>query len=116
MIRIRRRIARLAFVVGLPFAVIAPGAQTSAAPPFFFIQLSDPQFGMYTANKEFSQETANFEFAIATVNRLKPAFVIITGDLVNKPGDSAQMAEFQRIAARLDPNITLYNVAGSLNI
>ena len=39
------------------------------AEPFFFFQLSDPQFGMFTDNKDFAQETANFEFAVATINR-----------------------------------------------
>ena len=34
-----------------------------AAEPFFFIQLSDPQFGMFTDNTNFTQETVNFEFA-----------------------------------------------------
>ena len=34
----------------------------------FFIQMSDPQFGMFAENKDFSQETINFEFAIATAN------------------------------------------------
>ncbi len=87
-----------------------------AAEPFFFIQLSDPQFGMFTDNKDFAQETANFEFAVATVNRLKPAFVIITGDLVNKPGDIRQIVEFLRIAARFDPRIPVYNVAGNHDI
>ena len=33
---------------------------------------------------------------------LRPAFVVITGDLVNKPGDAGQIAEFQRIAAKVD--------------
>ncbi len=87
-----------------------------AAEPFFFIQLSDPQFGMFTDNKDFAQETANFEFAVATVNRLKPAFVIITGDLINKPGDIRQIVEFLRIAARFDPRIPVYNVAGNHDI
>ena len=31
--------------------------------PIFFVQMSDPQFGMYTNNHDFAQETANFEFA-----------------------------------------------------
>ena len=84
-----------------------------AAEPFFFIQLSDPQFGMFSNNKDFAQETANFEFAVATINRLKPAFVVITGDLVNKAGDAKQIAEFHRIAAKIDPKITLYNMAGN---
>ena len=33
---------------------------------------------MFTADKDFAQETVNFEMAIATANRLKPAFVIVT--------------------------------------
>src|SRR5216110_1595816 len=55
-------------------------ASAIAAEPFFSIQLSDPQFGMFTNDKDFAQETANFEFAVAAVNRLKPAFVVIAGD------------------------------------
>lgn len=87
-----------------------------AAEPFFFIQLSDPQFGMFTGNKDFVQETANFEFAVANVNRLHPAFVIITGDLVNKPGDADQIAEFRRIVAKIDTAIPVYNVVGNHDI
>src|SRR5438046_8050564 len=78
-----------------------------------FLHLSDPQFGMYSKNANFQHETVNFEFAIATANRLKPAFVVITGDLINDSGNAAQTAEFKRIAAKLDPAIKLYNVAGN---
>jgi hypothetical protein len=41
-----------------------------------FIQMSDPQFGMYTKNANFEHETVNFEFAIVSANRLKPMFVV----------------------------------------
>ena len=78
-----------------------------------FIQMSDPQFGMYTENKGFAQETANFEFAIATANRLKPAFVVLTGDLVNAAGDAAQIAEFKRVAGKLDKSIRLFLMPGN---
>ena len=81
-----------------------------------FVQMSDPQFGMYTKDQEFSHETANFEFAIATANRLKPAFVVITGDLINKGGDVAQAAEYQRIAAKLDLQIRLFSVPGNHDV
>ncbi len=91
-------------------------ASACAAQPYFFIQMSDPQFGMYTDNKGMAQETANFEFAIATANRLKPAFVIVTGDLVNRPGDAVQIAEYKRIAAMLDHSIPLYNVPGNHDV
>ena len=78
--------------------------------------MSDPQFGMYTKNGDFAQETANYEFAIATANRLKPRFVIVCGDLVNKPGDPPQIREYRRISAKLDKNIKLYHVAGNHDV
>src|ERR1044071_7311783 len=93
---------------GVAILFLASGVLASAAEPFFFIQLSDPQFGMFTTNRDFAQETANFEFAVATVNRLRPKFVVITGDLVNKPGDAAQIAEFKRISAKIDRSIPVY--------
>ncbi len=87
-----------------------------AADPFFFIQASDPQFGMYTANKDFRQETANWEFVVANVNRLKPAFLVVTGDLTNQDGDQAQIAEYQRINKKLDAGIHLYSVPGNHDV
>ena len=80
------------------------------------IQMSDPQFGMYTKDKDFAQETANFEFAIATANRLKPDFVVITGDLINKADDAAQAAEYKQIASKLNPKIKLFSVPGNHDV
>jgi 3',5'-cyclic AMP phosphodiesterase CpdA len=104
----------LGVVLGTMLLALANPA--GAAEPFFFIQLSDPQFGMFTGNKDFVQETANYEFAAATVNRLRPKFVIITGDLVNKPGDAAQIAEYKRITAKINTNIPVYHVAGNHDV
>ena len=84
--------------------------------PFFFIQMSDPQFGMFTANGDFSRETDNFTRAIEAANRLRPAFVVVTGDLTNRQGDSAQIAEYRRIASTLDRSIPLYNVPGNHDV
>lgn len=84
--------------------------------PWFFVQLSDPQLGMFTDNRDFAQDAANFEFAVATVNRLKPEFVVITGDLVNKPGDSAQVAEYRRIVGQIDKSIPVYNITGNHDV
>ena len=87
-----------------------------AGDPFSFIQMSDPQFGMYTENKSFEHETANFEFAVAAANRLHPKFVVVTGDLINQQGNAAQAAEYLRIAAKLDPGIRLFNVPGNHDV
>src|SRR6185369_1853609 len=57
-----------------------------------------------------------FEFAVTAVNRLRPTFVIITGDLVNRAGDAAQIAEYRRIVAKISPSIPVYNVAGNHDV
>ena len=106
MARPLERILILALLCSLP----------TVAQEFFFLQMSDPQFGMYAEDKNFTQETANFEFAIATANRLKPAFVAVCGDLINKPGDAAQTAEYHRIAHELDSSIPIHNIAGNHDV
>jgi serine/threonine-protein phosphatase CPPED1 len=84
--------------------------------PFFFIQLADPQFGMYAANKDVEKEAALFGRAIDHANRLHPAFVVVCGDLVNNPGDYGQAVEFLRAAERLAPSIPLHLVSGNHDV
>lgn len=96
----------------LSCALVAAGTLCSQS----FIQMSDPQFGMFLKDAAFPHETANFDFAIATANRLNPAFVVITGDLVNARENAAEVAEFQRIAAKLSPGIRLFNVPGNHDV
>ena len=94
----------------LTLAVAAPlAAQT-------FIQMSDPQFGMYSKDHDFVQETANYEFAVAASNRLKPRFVIICGDLVNKAGEQSQIEEYLRITGKFDRAIRVYPVSGNHDV
>lgn len=107
------RIRTLSFFAAL---LVLASSRCGAAEPFFFVQLTDPQFGMYTTNHDFSQETANLEFAVATINRLHPAFVVVTGDLVNKVGDAAQIKEYKRVIGEVDPAIPVYNVAGNHDV
>jgi len=83
---------------------------------FFFVQMADTQFGFFEDNRSFEKETVNFEKAIAEANRLKPEFVVVCGDLVNKPGDAHQIAEYKRIVSKLNPAIRLYNVAGNHDV
>jgi 3',5'-cyclic AMP phosphodiesterase CpdA len=71
---------------------------------------------MFTDNADFARETVNFERAVAHVNQLRPAFVVITGDLINKPGDVRQIAEYKRIVSRIAAGIPVYNVAGNHDI
>ena len=99
-------------------ALLASACRPVAREPqsFFFIQMSDPQFGFFSPNVDFKKETVNFEKAIAIANRLRPAFVVITGDLTHKQQDTAQVTEYKRIAAQLDRSIPLYNVSGNHDV
>jgi 3',5'-cyclic AMP phosphodiesterase CpdA len=111
------RALRLTTTLWLSFAAAIVGCRpapiNAGDEPFFFIQMADPQFGFFTANEDFSRETINFTRAIEAANRLRPAFVIVAGDLTHRQGDSAQIAEYRRIAAMLDRSIPLYNVPGN---
>jgi predicted MPP superfamily phosphohydrolase len=98
------------------FTLLFALAGFASAADLTFVQMSDPQFGMFAENRDFAQETINFDKAIASANRLKPAFVVVCGDLVNQAGNAAQIAEYHRIAAKLDRAIPLHNVAGNHDV
>lgn len=118
--RVFNYVIKFRFLILVFFVAVIAGCASSHissnSKPFYFFQMCDPQFGMFTDNHGFAKETENFEKAIASANRLKPAFVIVCGDLVNRTGDTAQIAEYKRIAAKLDPSIPLYNVAGNHDV
>jgi len=84
--------------------------------PYYIIQLSDPQLGFFNNDIDFVKDAEQLETAIAAVNRLKPAFVVVTGDLVNKIGDIEQITAYKRITAKLDRSIPLYNLPGNHDV
>jgi 3',5'-cyclic AMP phosphodiesterase CpdA len=81
--------------------------------PWFFIQITDPQFGMFDSNASFEKETVLYEKAVAKINILHPDFVVITGDFVNDPNSAAQINEFKRITAKINPRIPVYYSPGN---
>lgn len=111
------RIKLLELTILLTLVSVLLGAQSkNSTNPFFFIQLTDPQFGMYEGDKGFSIETELYEKAVEAVNRLNPDFVVITGDLVNNRNDRAQVAEFKRITSKIDKNIPVWYSPGNHDI
>jgi 3',5'-cyclic AMP phosphodiesterase CpdA len=84
--------------------------------PWFFIQLTDPQFGMFENNAGFEKETILYEKAVAKINTLRPDFVVITGDFVHNLNSVAQISEFKRITAKINPEIPVYFTPGNHDI
>ncbi|CAL1521537.1 metallophosphoesterase [Chitinophaga sp. MM2321] len=105
-------------LTGILFVSILSGCASQknagSTKPFFFIQLSDPQLGFYPDS--IQKEIALYERGVAEVNRLKPDFVVITGDLVNKPRDQHQLAEFKRITAMINAKIPVYYTPGNHDV
>ena len=84
--------------------------------PWFFIQLTDPQFGMFDGNASFEKETVLYEKAVAKINSLNPDFLVITGDFMNDQNSASQINEFKRITAKIKPAIPVYYSPGNHDI
>jgi len=76
-------------------------------PDFTFIQAADPQM-------EYCPDSpSNWQVTISKVNTLNPAFLIVTGDLLNSVGSQYQADLYFDAAAGLKPGITRYDVPGN---
>lgn len=107
---------------------------------FFFIQLSDPQFGLFAALsgvedayieeklkqrlrvrkapkiRGFADETRLYRKAIDAANRLRPDFVVVCGDMTQDSDDIFQLNELMTITAELDEEIPMRWVAGNHDV
>ena len=84
--------------------------------PWFFVQISDPQFGFFDNNESIEKEVALYEEAVRKINLLKPEFVVITGDFVNKRTKQEQTDTFRKITAKIDKKIPVYYTPGNHDI
>jgi len=107
----KRTIISLAMIFIIAGTAIAQKENPKA--PWFFIQITDPQFGMFDSNASFEKETILYEKAVVKINDLKPDFVVITGDLVNDSKSLFQIKEFKRITAKINPKIPVYFTPGN---
>jgi 3',5'-cyclic AMP phosphodiesterase CpdA len=80
---------------------------TACSQPVTFVHMTDPQIGFRDRIPPFGQSDTLMQKAMAAVNGLKPDVVFITGDLVDKPDDSLQLAIFARNLAALEAPVWL---------
>jgi serine/threonine-protein phosphatase CPPED1 len=101
-------------ILCIVFAIQFLSAQADSS--WFFIQMADPQIGMYLLSRDYKKERRDLGKAIAAANRLHPEFVVICGDLVNDAENKKQITAFKEITAQLDSNISIYLLPGNHDI
>ena len=93
------------------------------AEPYFYIVAADPQL-------LFKQkDDQNWKTTIGHINRLRPDFVIVCGDLVQAPNDPSKWEDSKNVlqydklvamynagAKKIEAGIKLYNVAGNHDV
>lgn len=98
----------------LILAALAALALISCGPKeFVFIQMSDPQIGFRDKTEGYAKTDSLMRLAVEAVNRIRPALVIITGDLVNDTSDSLQKAVYLRNIAAIDKKVKVYALPGN---
>ena len=106
---------------------------------FFFVVLADPQFGLFksfngrnpeelerwwrkglrtypTEVTDMSEETRNYTKALEAINRLRPAFAITCGDLVQDKTDTEQHETLLGLTQMLDDDIPMRWVSGNHDV
>merc|ERR1712048_1182066 len=116
--------------------------------PFFFMQLADPELGFGEINGKtvgWAEEEKLLCHAVAEINRLRPAFAIVCGDMVNtypratkrtledleerdmevragmrkgtfRESRDAQVRDFCKACSSVDPSIPLICVCGNHDV
>lgn len=109
-------------------------------PRFRFVFLADTQLGCYATFSGFDQDridsyarmgltvrqvppvegfewdAAHYRRAVEMINTLRPALVLIGGDLIDDPNSDDQTEEFLSITARIDSEIPVKLVPGNHDI
>ena len=107
---------KIIWVVCFLLAVFVSHGIAADSAPFFFLQLSDPQFGFIDNNKSISAETEAMNKAVTAINQLKPPFVVITGDFVNNSKSKEQIAAYKSMIAQIDSSVKVYMIPGNHDI
>ena len=70
--------------------------------PFVFVQMSDTQIGFIDRSPAYAHSDSLMKAAVEAANALKPAYVFVTGDLVDDPEDPVQDSVYRTRLAEIE--------------
>ncbi len=87
--------------------------QGSKSDPFTFIQIADPQLGFCDKGQDWQWTVDNLKATVARVNAMKPAFVIVTGDMIHNHKNSQQAQAYRENIRLIDASIPVFHIPGN---
>mmetsp|Transcript_10769 Transcript_10769/g.14983 ORF Transcript_10769/g.14983 Transcript_10769/m.14983 type:complete len:381 (-) Transcript_10769:2-1144(-) len=89
--------------------------------PFLFAQLADTQLGCLTGDKSLDTEIHIVRQGVERINKLRPKFVIVCGDMINAFPDNAkkqdeQIEAFYKEMRKIHKDIPLVCVCGNHDV
>lgn len=108
----------LALGVSLTWTEAQPVIKTqgSKKDPFTFVQVSDPQLGFCDKGQDWKWTVENLKATVAQINELKPAFVIVSGDLIQSYKNADQRKAYLENIAQVDASIPVFHLPGNHDI
>lgn len=95
----------------------APSVVEKTYKAFTFIQLSDPQLGFQTGDpSEFTEDTLVLARMVSQINRLRPAFVLVTGDMTDNSTNQAQISAYKKMISRIRSDIPVRHLPGNHDV
>ena len=82
--------------------------------PFVFVQMSDPQIGFIDKSPAYAHSDSLMKAAVDAANALNPAYLFVTGDLVNDPKDPVQDSVYRTRIAEVQAPV--YVVPGNHDV
>lgn len=67
-------------------------------------------------NDVFTEDTLVLDEVIRHINRLHPAFVLVTGDMTNHNSNQRQVEAYRKVIARIDPSVPVHHLPGNHDI
>ncbi len=103
------------FLLSALLSLLATASCVGQRTPIVFMQIADPQMGMFSNNHGSQQEIFNLTSVANEANLLHPAFLVICGDLMNDGSGPGQLKAFKTTIDRLQ-GVPLHLVPGNHDV
>lgn len=100
------------FITAVLAAICLISCASRAGESYFFVHMTDPQMG-FREKDGIGQSVQYLAETVEAINRIRPAFVLVTGDMLNNWNSEEQWEAYDSLMTRIDKDIPVYTVPGN---